>query len=147
MGKDVQTEFGLHLGNLLPAQINGVTEIMPLWGFRGGYRVGDAFLESGFIGGNARGAEWINVHLSLRGDFPIEGLVGTVYAGGDGTQFKGVNTEKKIFGGGHLGGGVMAQVSTNIWFRADMKLNINPGTSLYIGFGFDFRFKGSGNGS
>lgn len=145
--KDVTSEFGFHLGNLLPAQIDGVTEIMPLWGVHGGYRFREAFIEFGGIAGNARGAEWANLHVSLRGDFPIEGLVGTVYMGADGTQFKGVDKESKIFGGGHLGGGVMTNISPTVWFRADMKLNVNPGTSLYIGFGFEFRFKGGSSGS
>lgn len=147
LSKDISSEVGFHLGNLLPAQIDGVTEIMPLWGVRGAYRLRDAFVEAGAIAGNAEGAEWANVHLSLRGDFPIEGLVGTVFAGFDGTQFKGVNKTAKIFGGGHLGGGVMANISPTVWFRADMKLNVNPGTSLYIGFGFVFRFKGGGAGA
>ncbi|MCB0363565.1 MAG: hypothetical protein KDD35_12635 [Bdellovibrionales bacterium] len=147
VSKDINSEFGFHLGNLLPAQIEGVTEIMPQWGVRGGYRFRDAFVETGLIAGNARGAEWANLHLSLRGDFPIEGLVGTVFIGIDGTQYKGAGNQAKVFGGGHLGGGVMAEVSPTVWFRADMKLNVNPGTSLYIGCGFVFRFKGGGNSS
>ncbi|MCB0385933.1 MAG: hypothetical protein KDD43_11115 [Bdellovibrionales bacterium] len=144
---NISSEFGFHLGNLLPAQIDGVTEIMPLWGLRGGYRLAQGFVEFGGIGGNARGAEWTNLHLSLRADMPIEGLVGILFFGADATQFKGAGKEKKIFGGGHVGGGVYVNISPTVWFRGEMKFNVNPGTSLYIGFGFVFRFQGGGTGA
>lgn len=139
----ISSEFGFHLGKLLPAQIEGVTEIMPLWGLRGGFRFGQGFMEFGGIGGNAYGAEWANLHVSLRADMPIEGLVGILYLGGDVTQFKGAGMESKVFGGGHVGGGVYIKISPTVWFRSDMKFNVNPGTSLYIGFGFVFRLGGT----
>ncbi len=67
--KDVTSEFGFHLGNLLPAQIDGVTEIMPLWGVHGGYRFREAFSEFGGIVavlvGNARKAFTIVISLML----------------------------------------------------------------------------------
>ena len=147
LNSNVSSEFGFHLGKLLPAQIDGVTEIMGLWGLRGGYRTGNhGFVEMGFIGGNGEGAKWANLHISLRADMPIEGLVGILYMGIDATRFQGAGMEEKIFGGGHVGGGIYANISPTVWFRGEMKFNVNPGTSLYIGFGFVFRFQGGGEG-
>lgn len=147
LNSSIGSEIGFHIGKLLPAQINGVTEIMGLWGLRGGYRTGShGFVELGIIGGNGEGAEWANLHISLRADMPIEGLVGILFLGADATQFKGAGKEPKIFGGGHVGGGVYANISPTVWFRSEMKFNVNPGTSLYIGFGFVFRFQSGGEG-
>ena len=44
--------------------------------------------------------------------------------------------------GGHVGGGFTAHLGDLLWFRADMKFNLNPGTALYIGFGFEWRQQG-----
>jgi len=134
------TEFGFHLGNVLPNQIDGITEIAPQWGVRGGFRLtSSAFAEFGGIAGKGEGVDWTNIHISLRIGVPIETLMGIVFIGGDLHHLGGEGREKKTFGGGHVGGGIMSHIADAVWFRTDMKFNVNPGTSLYIGAGFIFR--------
>ena len=141
-------EMGAHIGNILPNQVDGVSEIHPQWGLRTGFGLGgDTTCEIGGTAGKGNGADWTQASASLRVDMPIEHLVGVVFLGLDVTRFEGVGRPKKIFGGGHVGGGVMTLLSRNLWFRADMKFNINPGTSLYIGGGFLLRFGGGEQGN
>lgn len=138
---DAQYEVGFHLGNLLPNQIAGVRDIMGLGGLRAGYRLQPAtYAEAGLIFGNGEGAKWKNLHIGIRMDIPVEGLVSFVYAGGDMTQFKGEGRSEKTIFGGHAGGGLKAALGTTTWFRSDMKFSVSPGSALYFGFGLEFRF-------
>ena len=140
-------EVGFHIGNVLPNQIDGVDEIFPQWGLRSGFRIApNGFAEFGGTAGKGEGVEWSNLHVSLRLGLPIENLLGIVYLGGDVTYFKGIGRAKKMFGGGQVGGGLMSLIADAVWFRFDMKFNVNPGTSMYIGAGFMFRFPGGGGG-
>lgn len=147
--KDVKWEFGAHIGNILPNQVPGVTEIAPQWGLRGGYRLGPiAVAEVGGIAGKGEGVEWTNIHASIRFGVPIETLMGTFFLGGDVHSYEPEGKKRKTFGGGHVGGGIMSLIADRLWFRADMKFNINPGTSLYIGAGLMFRLgPDSGSGA
>ncbi len=134
-------EMGFHLGNLLPNQINGVTEIMGLGGIRTGLRMSEgSYFEAGFIAGNGEGQEWKNLHADIRMDIPIENLVALAYIGADAVYYSGHGVSDKVVFGGHAGGGVQAQLTGVTWFRADMKFGFSPGTSLYIGCGFSWRF-------
>lgn len=146
IGANVGTEFGVFIGNLLPNQISGVTEITGLGGFRAGYKMGHlSFAEAAFTTGNGNGVEWKNVEMSIRMDIPVENLVGIAYIGPDVTYYKpaGSDSEKIVFGA-HAGGGVQTLVGRTTWFRFDMKFGVSPGTSLYIGVGFVFRLPGGG---
>lgn len=143
-GQNVLWEWGVHGGNLLPNQIPGVTEITGMGGIRGGYRIGSAgFLESGITTGSGYGATWTNAHISARMEVPVETLVGLVFAGFDGVYYQGAGRSRKLFGGGHVGGGIQAQLGGSVWFRSNMKFTVNPGTSMYIDFGIMFRVPGS----
>src|SRR5258708_7931998 len=64
-----------HLGSFLPSQINGVTEVMPMWGF--GYAVPSrkGFLEFGGELSQAKGVSYYIAHVDVRGDFPLEDLL------------------------------------------------------------------------
>jgi len=146
-GANVGYEAGILLGNLLPNQIPGLTEVTGMGGVQAGYRISSvSFFESRFIVGNGHGANWKNLELSVRFDIPIESLVALVYLGGDAVNYTGVGQGDRIVFGGHLGGGVMSLLGGNTWFRADMKFASSPGTSLFIGFALLFRFSG-GQGS
>jgi hypothetical protein len=147
-GADAPYELGFHLGNLLPNQIDGVTEIMGLGGVRGGLRISPgSYFEAGFITGNGEGAEWKNAHLDVRMDIPVENLVGVAYVGADTIYYQGRGQGNKVVFGGHAGGGIQAHLSGSAWFRADMKFGFSPGTSLYIGAGLVFRMGAGGAGS
>ncbi len=144
-GSDAPYEMGFHLGSLLPNQIDGVSEIMGLGGFRGGYRFApESYVEGGMIMGNGEGVEWKNIHMDVRMDIPVEGLVGVAYVGADSYYYKGQGRGTKLIFGGHAGGGIQAHVSGSMWFRGDMKFSFSPGTSLYIGAGFVFRLGSAG---
>jgi len=145
-------EIGPQIGRILANQVEGVTEIHPQWGLWTGFGLGQTTtFEMQMDAGLGNGVEWTQLSSSLRMDMLVETLVGFVYIGIDATQYKGEGLPKKIFGGGHVGGGIMSNltsISKDLWFRMDMKFNINPGTSLYIAGGFVFRFgKGGGGGS
>lgn len=143
-GANVLWEWGASGGRLLPNQIPGLTEILGLGGVRGGYRIGDmGFVESGVAVGSGFGASWTNAHLAARMEVPVETIVGIVFLGIDGVHYEGEGRSAKTFGGGHVGGGVQAQLGGSVWFRSNMKFTINPGTSMYIDFGLMFRMPGS----
>lgn len=143
-GQNVAWEWGVHGGNLLPNQIPGLTEITGLGGVRGGYRIAQGgFLESGIATGSGYGASWTNLHLAARMEIPVETLVGHVFAGFDAIYYQGAGRDEKLFGGGHVGGGIQAQLGGTVWFRSNMKFTVNPGTSMYIDFGIMFRIPGS----
>ncbi|MBX3021717.1 MAG: hypothetical protein KF799_08590 [Bdellovibrionales bacterium] len=145
-GADAPFEFGMHIGNLLPNQIAGVTEIMGLGGARMGFRLSPgSYLEGGFITGNGSGQQWKNAHVDVRMDVPVENLLGMAYIGADSVYYKGTSGGSRLIFGGHVGGGVMAHLSGSAWFRGDMKFGFSPGTSLYFGFGIVWRL-GSGGG-
>jgi hypothetical protein len=147
-GGDARYELGFHLGNLLPNQIEGVTEIMGIGGGRMGFRLSPGtYFEGGMIAGNGEGAQWKNAHLDLRMDTPVESLVAIAYIGGDTVIFKGADHGQKLVFGGHAGGGIQAHMGGVAWFRGDMKFGFGPGTSLYIGFGVVLRMGGGGSGS
>lgn len=143
-GSNVGIEAGFFLGNLLPNQVAGVTEITGVGGVRGGYRMGKtSFAEGALAMGNGYGAEWKNVSVSLRMDIPVETLVGFVYGGPDIYYYKGAtSSSNRMIFGGHVGGGIQALISGDVWFRADMKFGMSPGTSLLINAGFVFRMPG-----
>lgn len=146
-GADAPYELGLHFGNLLPNQINGVTEIMGLGGLRNSYRLSPgSYAEGGFITGNGKGQEWKNIHLDLRMDIPVETLVALAYIGADATYYKGRDMGTRLIFGGHVGGGIQAHLAGSAWFRGDMKFQFSPGTTLYIGFGIQWRLGSSGGG-
>ncbi len=139
-GWDAPIEFGFHLGNLLPNQISGVTEIMGLGGARVGFRLNQgSYVEGGVIAGNGEGVKWKNAHVDIRMDIPIESLTAVAYVGGDSVYFEGVGHASKLIFGGHAGGGLMGHLSGACWWRGDMKFSFSPGTSLYIGVGLVFR--------
>ncbi|MGE4130887.1 MAG: hypothetical protein AB7F86_04580 [Bdellovibrionales bacterium] len=138
--KNPNFEIGIHLGNLLPNQIDGVTEIMGLGGARMAMRMGPAsYFETGIIMGNGEGQSWKDIHGDFRMDIPVENMVALAYVGADAVYYQGQGRGSKLTFGGHAGGGAQLKMSGSAWFRADMKFGFNPGTSLYIGFGISWR--------
>lgn len=133
--------FSAHMGTLLPNQIPGVTEMLPMWGARIGFPRKRSMIEFGGMHANALGTTYSNASLSLKGTIPLEGVYGIVYGGADFHYYKGpLDTEFKMTGGGHVGGGLGVEIAQYLHFRGEMKFNVNPGTSMYIGFGFEMLF-------
>ena len=140
-GSKVIYEIGAQIGNLLPNQIPGVTEIMGLGGVRGGFRFAPlTYAEAGVLTGNGNGVEWKNANIDVRMDIPVENLVGFAYVGADTDYYTGSDGVNHFMFGGHAGGGIQTLVTQALWIRGDMKFSFSPGTSLYIGLGFVLRF-------
>lgn len=148
LSNKVGFEAGFLLGNLLPNQVPGVREITGVGGLRVGMKMGKSgFAEATTVMGNGSGAEWKNLFLSYRVDIPVETLVGFAYVGPDVSYFKGANSNStKMIFGGHVGGGIQSHIGGDIWFRAEMKFGVSPGTSLMINAGFVFRMPSDGGG-
>lgn len=144
---NVVFEMGAHMGNILPNQVPGLTEITGIGGIRGAYRVAPfTFAETSFAAGNGYGAQWKDLSISVRADLPVENILGFVYIGPDLIIYQGTDRAQKLFGGGHAGGGMMMQLGGTTWFRFDMKFNVNPGTAMYISAGVVFRLGGDTGG-
>ncbi len=144
MGSDAIYEAGFHVGNLLPNQIGGVTEIMGLGGVRMGFRMSPlSYVETGFIAGNGDGQQWKNLNLGVRMDIPVQNLVFFGSIGADSVLYRGEGTSDRLIFGGSVGAGIQTHLSSATWFRTDMKFGFSPGTSLYFGFGLVWRLGGS----
>lgn len=151
--KDILTPayiLNAHLGTFLPNQINGVTEVLPMWSFGYGIPSRKGFLEFGADLANAKGLSYYIAHVGYRGDFQVEDLLITADLGVDVHFYKqmdtidpntGLNAQSpfSVYGGGHISGGLLAHIGDQLWFKGIMKFNINPGASLYVGFGFELR--------
>lgn len=139
-------EISLFLGSMLPNQIDGVTEILPVFGGR--YSFGTTFgaIEAGAMNTHARGVDFTTAEVSLRGDVRAsDGINGIIYVGVDANWYRPEgSTERKLESGLHLGTGMMMLVSNTVWLRTDLKFMGGPGTSLYLLLGLVF--KGSGGG-
>ncbi len=140
-------EFGLHVGSLLPNQIEGVSEIMPIVGFRYAGSLSYGALEGGVVNSHAHGADVSVFSLSYRGELaPMPDLATLFYAGPDLHYYRPTGQSgRRSETGFHVGSGMMLLLGGPLWFRADMKFNMNPGTALFIGVGIAVRAPGGGS--
>jgi hypothetical protein len=137
---ELHNELGVHVGNLLPNDIKGVTEIISMWGGEYGFRWGKSFVELGGVHGREGGVKWTNFHLGLRIDVQIDSLIIYSKFGIDYVHYiSDISNTDFALGSGHVGGGVITKISENVWFRLGLKFNVRPGTSLYFGGGFMLR--------
>lgn len=105
-------------------------------------------LETGVSNTHAKGVDFTNFSLSIRGNLPFDdGIVAIFYAGGDGNYYKPEGIEKrKLEAGWHVGTGAMVMASNNLWFRGDIKFMGGPGVNLFVLFGLVFQLSDSGSG-
>lgn len=141
-GAEQASEISLFVGSLLPNQIDGVTEILPVFGGRYGFstdRLGVA--EFGVSNTHAEGVDFTILSASLRADLPaIDQFIGSVYGGVDLSWFRPASSEdRKTETGLHVGAAMAIMVSDTLWFRSDLKFNASPGTSMALQFGLVFR--------
>lgn len=141
-------EFGLHVGSLLPNQIDGIDEIMPIVGLRYAYSINFGSLETGVMNSSAHGADYSIFSLSYRGELaPMPDLSTVFYAGPDFHYYRPINQGSRLTDFGfHVGSGMMMLLGGPFWLRADMKFNMKPGTALFIGVGIAIRTPGEGGG-
>ncbi len=135
-------EISLYLGQQLPSGIEGVTEILPVFGGRYGLqtaRIGVA--EFGLFNTHAQGVDFTTLEASLRGSIETSPGVDVVYFGGlDFNYYRPENQEdRKTATGFHVGAGGMMQITNNLWLRGDLKFMGGPGTNLYLLGGIVFK--------
>jgi hypothetical protein len=135
------SDFSFSIGSMLPNQIVGVTEILPVFGGRYAMPTGLGKFELGGLNSHAEGVDFTTLEASLRGDIPIgDGAVGLIYAGVDFNWYSPKNiSERQTETGFHIGTGAMVHVAENFWLRGEFKFMGGPGTSLYLLFGIAFR--------
>jgi hypothetical protein len=141
-GAEAGSEISLFVGSLLPNQIDGVTEILPVFGGRYGFateRLGVA--EFGFSNTHAEGVDFTILSASLRADLPsIEQFIGSLYGGLDLNWYRPAGSEDRTTETGlHVGAAMAMMINDNLWFRSDLKFNASPGTSMALQFGLVFR--------
>ncbi|RYZ76660.1 MAG: hypothetical protein EOP05_04380 [Proteobacteria bacterium] len=142
-------EISLFVGTHLPDQIPNVTETLPVFGARYGFgtrRFG--IVEAGVSNTHAKGVDFSNFSLSLRGNVPFDdGIVAIFFAGADANYYKPETEFKRRFEAGwHVGTGAMVQASNNLWFRGDIKFMGGPGVNLFVLFGLVFQLNDSTTG-
>ena len=136
------SEISLYVGSLLPNQIEGVTEILPVLGGRYGFKTGSfGVVELGLSNSHAEGADFTTLSGSLRADLPaIDQFVGIVYGGLDVNYYRGAGSDsRKTETGLHFGTGLMYRFTETVWFRTDLSFMVQPGTSLSILAGLVFK--------
>lgn len=136
-----RSQFGAFVGNMLPNNVPGVEEITPFWGFRYSHPLGSmVFVEGGGVFSHSNGVDWRGAFACVRMDVPLETLIAMAYLGLDYANYSGEGQSTVNKGGGHVGGGIMSQLGGNLFMRFDMKLNSQPGTSLYFALGLAYAF-------
>ena len=137
-------DLSLFVGNMLPNQIEGVSEILPVFGGRYAFTSSIGALEVGGANTHALGVDWTTLEVSLRGEIPVgDGLSGLIYFGPSFHYYTAAwETERKSETGIHAGAAGMMLVADTLWLRADLKFMGNPGTAMYLLFGLVFRGNG-----
>lgn len=135
-------EFGIVVGTFLPNQINNVTEILPAWGGRYAWGAKRGAREATLILMRGKGTVYYMGSFTFRQDWVMDNSL-QIYmgVGGDIHYYSPADINKnRFYGGGHVAGGFLTRLQQDMWFRAGMKFNVVPGTSLLIEFGFQWRF-------
>jgi len=141
-GEGGGSEISLYLGTMLPNQIDGVTEILPLMGGRYGLRTASmGTFELGATNTHAEGVDFTTFTGSIRADLPaMDGFFGIIYTGIDINYYRPAGSEdRRTETGFHVGSGLLMHASDTLWFRSDLKFMASPGTSLSLLFGLVFR--------
>lgn len=137
----IGSELGIHTGPLLPNQIQGMSEIQPVWGLRYGFPSGNGKLELNIANSRAEGVVYYNAYLSYRYDVHLDEISGFLIGGADLHQWSSPPDDTtRVVPGFHVGTGILMPLGDALWFRSEMKFNMNPGTALYIGFGLALTF-------
>jgi len=101
------------------------------------------FYDFGIEGAHSAGVTWRNINAGLSLHIPIETLTAHVGLGVGLTRLSTESAPASTVGGAHFLGGVMSRIGGNVLARFDMKLNSQPGTSLFFGMGLVIELNGS----
>lgn len=141
-------EYGLEFCELLPSQIDGITDIVPFWGMRYGYHLGAGMAEAALDLANAQGTSYDMLQVGYRFDVPVDDKLNGFLNGGINNSYFNtyLRSEKIWISGLFVGGGAMTQLVGNIWGRLGMQFNFIPGASMFITVGIEYRDFGGGGG-
>jgi opacity protein-like surface antigen len=147
-------DLGLKTGSFLPFGIEGVRDLLPLWGLKFGHDIGRTLsLEYDFDMANAKGVTYYLGYFSLRHDFTMQSFLPLFFLiGVDAHYYKRRDTYGEITGrrteydfrfstGWHLGFGSETKVYEHLFFRADFRMGFSPGRQLVVALSAVYRFK------
>ncbi len=140
-GESRPNDFSLFLGYMLPNQIEGVTEILPVGGGRYSLNYGFGGFEFEAANSKGSGVDFTTLSVRYRADIPVaEGVSALGYGGMDLNWFlPNGATSRQTETGLHGGVAGLLYITDALWLRADLKLTANPGTALHLLFGVMFR--------
>ena len=146
-------DLGIKTGSFLPYDIEGVRDLLPMWGLMLGHDVSQTLsVEYDIMMANAKGVTYYMAYLSLRHDFVVGRVLPLFFLlGVDGHYYKrrdsygeitGNRTEYDFQGSGgwHLGFGTETVVYGDILFRTDFRMGFSPGRQLIVSIGGVYRF-------
>ncbi len=140
-------EVGLTMGKFLPKGVSsGVKEMLTFTGIHASFPTKLTHFEFMYISGRGGDVDYMNASIGMRIDFEAYDVVnGFMTLGMDYHRYKRAPTQVFTFdytakSGIHGGFGFTSQISGPLFIRSDIKLNIGPGKSLYIGVGLTYHF-------
>ncbi len=146
-------DLGLKTGSFLPYGIEGVRELLPIWGVRLGHSVSPTLaLEYDLDIAHAKGVSYYLAYFSLRHDFVVgDALPLFVLIGVDAHYYKRKSTIGSVTGtvtdfdyrlstGWHTGFGTETLIYGDLYFRGDVRMGFSPGRQLSANLGITYRF-------
>lgn len=140
-------DFGFFVGEMLPNQIDGVRDILPVFGGRYAFGLSSTgSIEMGLQNSHAHGVDFTTVDLDYRAQFPVSpGINAMIYIGPAFNYYSQVDTTNRV-GTTGIEFGVAGSMSVGdvLALRADLKFMGGPGTTMYLLFGVSFKTSSSG---
>lgn len=146
-------DLGIKSGSFLPYGIEGVRDLLPMWGIKLGHSVSDTLaLEYDIDMAHAKGVSYFLGYFSLRHDFAIgKALPAFFLLGVDAHFYKRRDSYGEITGrlteydfqfssGWHLGFGTETVIYGDILFRSDFRMGFSPGRQLVVSLAGVYRF-------
>jgi hypothetical protein len=146
-------DLGVKTGSFLPYGIEGVRDLLPIWGIKMGHDVSRTLsLEYDLDIANAKGVQYFLAYISLRHDFAVGRVLPLFFTLGlDAHYYKRRDTYGEITGdrteyphrfvaGWHLGFGTETAIYRDLFFRTDFRMGFSPGRQLLVTIGGVYRF-------
>lgn len=146
-------DLGVKTGSLLPYDIEGVRDLIAIWGIKMGHNLSQSLsVEYDLDMANAKGVTYFLGYISLRHDFVVGDVLPLFFTLGlDAHYFKRRDSYGEITGrrteydyrftsGWHMGFGTETVVYGNILFRTDFRMGMSPGRQLIVSIAGVYRF-------
>lgn len=146
-------DLGIKTGSFLPYDIEGVRELLPIWGVKMGHDVSRTLsLEYDVDIAAAKGVSYFLAYFSLRHDFVVGEVLPLFFLlGVDAHYYKRKDTYGEITGrlteydyqfstGWHAGFGTETVIYGDLIFRTDFRMGFSPGRQLLVSIAGIYRF-------